>query len=601
MSTSVRNSRLTGGIDKETLRASHGAGRRFIMVGVVASLGSLGLGCNPGEIGGGPAASGSAGNTMTGSAGSGSIAGSGGGTVIDPTQPQSTDWYDGLKAADCSSASTALPASRIWRLSSAQWQNTVTQALDITAPSVAGFPQDQLDPRTGFSTDSTGDKISLSLATSYFDASDAAAALAAPKAIAAFSCLATAPIATACGQMFAAAYGKRLFRRTLTSAETMTYAKYLNSESALDPAQTAVASALKAMMLSPNFLYRTELGNSKAGTVDLTSDEIASLLSYTIADMPPDDMLQQAATAGQLSNATTRSVQAERLAAMPSAKNKLATFWREYLALGSAPTTAGLDLSAYNEATTFFSKIVLENGGTLKELLTAPYTYADITAAAIYGTTKPAADGKLMLDPTQRAGFLTSTAMLSQTAAPSQAATVIHRGLLVRERVLCQTPPPPPASVVPDPAQIQMAGDNATAKENYDFFAMTHASCNSCHTFFQPLGLAFENYDATGKYRTAYPSGKPILTTGKLTYAGDATGDYTNVADMAQKLGNSDMAGYCMAQQFAQFAFGRSVSLDQEACTIKSMGDFVTGKGGQVRELLASFAAAPTVYKRFHQ
>ena len=75
----------------------------------------------------------------------------------------------------------------------------------------------------------------------------------------------------------------------------------------------------------------------------------------------------------------------------------------------------------------------------------------------------------------------------------------------------------------------------------------------------------------------------------------------TNVIDMAGKLAKSQMAQYCFTQQYAEFAFGRSVSLDQEPCTGKTMGDYVTQKGGQVRQLLVSFAASPAVYRRIHQ
>jgi Protein of unknown function (DUF1588)/Protein of unknown function (DUF1592)/Protein of unknown function (DUF1595)/Protein of unknown function (DUF1587) len=558
-----------------------------------------------GSISGGPGA-GSTGTTSpsgAGGTGAGSVPGTTGtGGIQVITGPATTSsWYDAFSAADCTAAPTALPATRIWRLSASQWSNTVAQALSISAPNVASFPQDQVDPGTGFSDDSTGDKVTLPLASAYFDASDAVATQAAPAALTAFACLATAPIPTSCGGMFVTSYGQKLFRRALTPTEVTTYATYLNSESKLDPAQTAVASTIKAMLMSPNFIYRTELGSSKAGTVDLTSDEIASLLSYSIADAPPDAQLQAAAAAGQLSDPAMRTTQAERLAALPAAKTKLSNFWNEYLALGTAPTAAGIDQSTYNEAMTFFSKVVWDNSGSLKDLLTAPYTYADATAAAVYGTAKPDATGKLTLDPTQRAGFLTSLAMLTQTSAVSQAATVIHRGLLVRERVLCETPPPPPPTVVPDPAQIQQAGADATARENYNLFAMTHASCNACHQTFQPLGLAFENYDGVGKFRAAYPSGKPIDATGTLTSAGDAMGDYTSAVDMANKLGGSKITQYCFAQQFAEFAFGRPVSFSQETCTIRSMGDYVTGKGGQVHELLASFAAAPTVYRRIHQ
>jgi hypothetical protein len=579
-------------------------GRPFRIAGLFAIIAPVSmLACAAGEISGPHPGTGT--GTSAGTAGTGTVtgtAGAGGVTVIATPAPPGSGWYDSLKAADCSLAATALPASRIWRLSSTQWKNTVAQALALSAPDVSAFPNDQIDPQTGFSDDSTGDKVTLPLASAYFDASDRVATQAAPAAAMAFPCLATAPIAVTCGQMFVQNYTQRLFRRAPTPAETATYANYLNSESKLDPAPMAVASTIKAMLMSPSFLYRTELGSSKPGAVDLTGDEIASLLSYTIADMPPDAQLVQAAAAGQLTDATARTAQAERLAALPGAKDKLATFWREYLAIGDAPTTPGIDASMHAEAETFFAKVVWDNAGGLKDLLTAPYTYADATVAAVYGTAKPAMDGKLMLDPTQRSGILTSASMLAKTAAPSQAATVIHRGLLVRERLLCQIPPPPPATVVPDPLQIQMAGPDATAKENYEQFKMAKPGCDVCHQNFQPLGLAFESYDALGKFRTAYPmTGKPIITAGELTGAGDASGTYTNVVDMATKIAGSQISQYCFAQQYAAFAFGRAVNIDQEACTIRSMGDFVAGKSGQVRELLASFAAAPTVFRRFHQ
>ena len=557
-----------------------------------------------GSIGGGPGGSGSGSSSGSGSTtGTGTgTAGTGGVQVITSGTPSSTSWYDTLTAADCTSAPTALPSTRIWRLSAVQWQNTVVATLGLSAPNVSTFPPDQVNANTGFDDDSTGDMITLPLAQAYFDASDTVSTQAAAGAMTAFPCLATTPVAAGCAQMVATSYGTKLFRRATTPAEVTTYSNYLVSEAKLDPTATAVGSMLKAMLMSPNFAYRTELGNSKPGTVDLTNDEIASLLSYTIADVPPDATLSQA----NLTDAATRATQVQRLAALPGAETKFVNFWTQYLALGAAPTTPGIDLYSYNEALSFFSKVAWDGMGAFKDLVTADYTYVDptdttLTLAKVYGTNKPDATGKLMLDPTQRTGFLTSVAILTQTSAPSQAATVIHRGLLVRERMLCQTPPPPPVNVNRDPTLIEQAGPNATARENYAKFATDNPGCNACHTTFQPLGLAFESYDAVGKFRTVDPGGMALDLTGTLDQAGDATGAYTDVIDMASKIADSKMAQYCFTQQYAEFAFGRSVSLDQEACTIRGMGDYVTQQGGQIRQLLASFAATPTVYRRIHQ
>jgi hypothetical protein len=576
------------------------AGMMLMLVGAMGTSACTAVG----SVSGGPgSAQGSGGNTGGGNTGVGASTGTGGIKPIDMGGGSTTNasWYEALTAANCSQPPTALPSSRIWRLSAVQWSNTVAAALGVTAPDVSAFPPDQVDPRTGYLDDSTGDKITLALASAYYDKGDAVATQAVPGIITAVPCLGQTPVTAACGQMVATQYGAKLFRRPVTPTEAMGYATFLTGQIAAgDTAQVALASTLKTMLMSPSFAFRTELGTSKAGPVDMTTDEIASLLSYSIADIPPDMPLQ--AVSAQLGDPAVRTAQAERLAGLSTAKNKLNEFWSEYLALGDKPTAVGIDQSTWMEATTFFSKVVWDNSGTLKDLLTAPYTYADKTVAAVYGTAQPDATGKLMLDPTQRAGFLTSIAMLTQTAALSQAATVIHRGLLVRERVLCQVPPPPPPTVVPDPTQIQTI-PNATARQNYAAFAMNRKDCNGCHQFFQPLGLAFEVYDANGKYRTQYPApiSMPIDSSGTLDTAGDAAGPYMDAVGMAQKLGGSQMAQYCMSQQFAEYALGRSVSLDQEACTVKSMGDYVTSKQGQVRTLLASIAASPTLTRRFHQ
>lgn len=536
------------------------------------------------------------------SAGGGAGPGGGkGGAIPSGGSGNSAGWYQALTAASCAGTPAAFPSSRVWRLSATQWKNTVAAALGIAPPDVSAFPADPIDPISGFSNDATDTKVTFQLASAYLDAGESAANQAAAKALTTYACLGTAPIAAACAQTFVADYGQRLFRRALTDAETTSYAKYLASESALDPPATAVATILRAMLMSPNFVFRTELGSSKPGVVDLTQDEIAALLSYTIADSPPDAALTTAADKGQLSDPAVREAQAARLAALPAAKDKLATFWREYLALGQAPTTPGIDASMYAEAQNFFSKIAWDQKGGFADLMTAPYTYADATVAAVYGGAQPATDGRLALDPMQRAGFLTSAALLSQTAASSQAATVIHRGLLVRQRALCETPPPPPPDVQRDPSQVQPGGDNATARENYDLFKVAKPACDACHSMFQPLGLAFEAYDAAGKFRTMDPSGKAIITTATLTGAGDANGDFATAVDLVKKIGASQIGQYCFTGQFAQFAFGRPISLEDEACTVRGMGDYVRAKGGALVQLFTAIATAPTAFRRYHQ
>jgi hypothetical protein len=547
-------------------------------------------------------------NASSGGAGNGGGAagttGAAGALSHDPP-PDSSGWYGALTAANCSAAPTALPQSRIWRLTARQWKNAVESAFKITGLDVSGFPKDEIDPRTGFTEDSTDNRVTLGLANVYYDGGDGIGAKAAPGMIAAYPCLGTVPITLACGQMVVADYGRHLFRRPLMPAETTTYATFLADQSKLDPAATAVGTLVRVMLLSPEFLYRTELGASTPGRVTLSGYEIASLLSFSIADVPPDEALLQKAASGDLAKPDVREAVARDLLMQPGAKLRLADFWRQYLDLTDITPTADIDaatgMAIVQETTSFFDHVVWDGPGGFNDLLTSKYTYADPKVAALYGTMVPGPDGKLALTPTERSGFLTQASTLIGTSAPSQAATVIHRGVLVRERLLCQDPPPPPAGFVPNPAQIQTAGPDATAKENYDVFAMANPGCNVCHQTFQPLGISFESYDTTGRFRTSYPSGKPVLTGGTLTDAGDATGPYTDVVDMASKLGQSKIGQYCFTKQFAQYAFGRTISAEQEPCMVRGMGDFVTQNGGAARELFTSLAHVDSAYTRIHQ
>jgi hypothetical protein len=576
-------------------------GRSLLLAGLFTA-GCTGAISRPNQAN--PQTQGTAGTGSTGAAGGTGTAGTG--TVSKDPPPDSKGWFGALTAANCSAAPAALPQSRIWRLTARQWKATVEQAFKLTGLDVSGFPKDEIDPRTGFSEDSTDNRVTLGLASVYYDGGDSIGQKAAPGMIAAFPCLGTTPIAVACGQMAVADYGRRLFRRPLTPAETSTYATFLADQSKLDPAATAVGSLVRVMLLSPDFLYRTELGAATPGMVTLSGYEIASLLSFTIADVPPDEALLAKAASGELATPTGRETAARALLALPGARQRLADFWRQYLNLTDITPTADIDAATgqavVQETTSFFDHVVWDAPGGFKDLMTAKYTYADPKVAKLYGTMVPGADGKLVLTPTQRSGFLTQASFLMSTAAPSQAATVIHRGVRIRERLLCQEPPPPPPGFVPNPAQVMTAGPDATAKENYTVFAAANPGCNVCHQTFQPLGISFESYDAVGHYRTSYPTtNKPIETAGTLSDAGDATGDYTDVVDMATKIGNSKIGQYCFTKQFAQYAFGRTISAEQEPCMIRGMGDYVTQNGGAIRELFTSLARVDSAYTRIHQ
>jgi len=493
-----------------------------------------------------------------------------------PAVPEPTDWFEAVQKADCNSAGT-LARTRIRRLSTAQWNNTVSQNLGVS-PGGTAFPEDALSASTGFTTDADLNKVNVLLANAYFDAGATLAPQVARAAIAKYSCLATAAADATCASTFVKDYGARLFRRPLTDEETTRYSGFLGAQAALDAGATAVASTVQAMLLSPNMVYLTELGSSQPGEVTLTPYEQAALISYTVADAPPDQALLQAAQKGALGDAAERAAHAQRLLQSPGARAKYADFWDQYLPLGELRGAQGVDATLAaaitDETKQHFDKIVWQQNGSFMDLLTAPYTYGAAALSAIYGTLTPGAQsGTSMLPAGQRAGFLTQAGFLFVPESASVPHKVVHRGLTVRRRLLCQSPPPPPANLMPTAADLQPLGADATPRESFAAFQTSKPACAACHNAFQPIGLAFEEFDNMGKYRTTYPSGKPIDTSGTLSDAGDASGPYKDAVEVAQRIGQSKIGEYCFNKQYAEYALGRHLNASADACVIRAASD----------------------------
>jgi hypothetical protein len=352
------------------------------------------------------------------------------------------------------------------------------------------------------------------------------------------------------------------------------------------------------MLLSPNMVYLTELGTSQPGEVTLTPYEQASLISYTIADVPPDAALLAAAQKGTLNDAAERASHAQRLLQSATARAKYADFWQQYLPLGDLRGAAGVDptLSAAIEDETkqHFEKIVWQQSGSFADLVTAPYTYGAMALSAVYGALTPGQNGALNLPAGQRAGFLTQAGFLFLPETASVPHKVVHRGLAVRRRLLCQSPPPPPANLMPTAADLQPLGADATPLESFTAFQAQKPQCAACHNSFQPIGLAFEEFDNMGKYRTAYESGKPVITSGELNDAGDASGPYANAVEIAQHIGTSKIGEYCFNKQYAEYALGRHLNAATDACVIRAPSDLAANSPIQKLAVVLSDVEART-------
>lgn len=395
-----------------------------------------------------------------------------------------------------------------------------------------------------------------------------------------------------------------VLRRRPTADERARYrALIVDAASATE----GVATALHAMLVSPAFLYRAELGEPHGDGYRLTGDEVAAALSYGLWGTTPDAALWAAADAGELTTPDGIERHVRRMLDDPRARDLVGRFALQWVSGEAIETVdkqpdrfAGFDArvraALAAETRNFAAHVVFDGGGTLRELLTADYTVVDEVAAAHYGMPGvtggprpvPYGDGR-------RAGVLGHATMLA-TQAHSDQTSPIRRGLFVRRNLLCHDlpPPPPTAGGVPD------VDPDATTRER---FAQHTADpvCAGCHTYIDGLGFGFEHFDPVGRWRDD-EDGRPIDATGEVRgLEGLGTGagatPYATVPELAAMLADSDAAAACFVRQSFRFTRGYVETL-AERCARRSLTERFRASGGDIRELLVDLFVSPDFLER---
>jgi Protein of unknown function (DUF1592)/Protein of unknown function (DUF1588)/Protein of unknown function (DUF1595)/Protein of unknown function (DUF1587) len=437
-------------------------------------------------------------------------------------------------------------AQPIRRLSHTEYEHTLRDlfgaaalpALDLVA-----------DPRVGgFSNNAAALAPSDLLTRQYYEA---ARALAGSLDV---TTLASCNAADAgCDEQLVRELGLRVFRRPLTDDEVERLMSLYDAGGSFEVGARLV---VQTMLLSPEFLYRPELGTDDGF---LTGYETASRLSYFLWATMPDDALLQAAADGELDTQDGVEAQVVRMLADDKARDGMLLFHREWLDLERVEHVLklpeeGFD-AAYAEsmresAERFVWETLFENEGSLRELLTSSNVPVDATMAALLGVDAPT-DGweTVSLDPTERAGILTHPAFLASHAYAAYPSPVL-RGVFVMDRVMCNPPAPPPEGVnttLPEP-------DDTAPQTNREWYegATTEkgGQCAGCHTTINPLGYAFEHYDAMGRFR-AQDNG----------FAVDASGaalglEFGDAIEMSSQLGSSDAFSECVVDKWIAYATG---------------------------------------------
>jgi hypothetical protein len=317
------------------------------------------------------------------------------------------------------------------------------------------------------------------------------------------------------------------YRRPLAASDVQGVLKFYDEGAKESGFEGGVRFALEALLSSPHFIFRVEEkpATAKSGDRFVLSDlDVASRLSFFLWGTPPDASLIAAARRGALSTTAGVQAQARRMLADPRSEALATRFAAQWLRLQDLDKVHpdALQFPDYHqqladdmrrETETFFAQIVRENKSVL-DLYTANYTYLNESLARHYGiagVTGPEFRRVQYADD-KRAGILGHASVLTLTSVANRTSPVL-RGKWVME-VLLGSPPPPPPPGVPDLEETKDAkeGRMLTTRERMEMHR-ANATCKSCHMFMDPIGLALDNFDVTGRWRIR-ENGMPLDTRG---------------------------------------------------------------------------------------
>lgn len=486
----------------------------------------------------------------------------------------------------------------IRRLNRFEYNNTIRDLLGDASTPADQFPSEE--KRLGFDNNATALQVSPALTEQYMISAEALATTAVTSNMSkVVSCDPTAAAgADACAKSFIQTFGRRAFRRPLTSDEETTMKSVFDVGAQTDFA-SGIRLVIETFLQSAPFLYRVEFGAPPASgesVTKLTSWEMASRLSYLIWQSMPDDTLLDAASNDELSTSDQVAAQVSRMMDDQRAHDVFAHFHELWLHVDqiasvdkdtSVFTTFSKDLVPLMQQETrqFLDYVVWDGPGNLEALLTSPTTFLNDKLAVYYGEGSASGSGftRVDLDATKHAGILTQGGMMAAIGKANQTAPV-QRGKFVREQLLCQPLSPPPANIMIKPPDI-----SPTLSTRERFAAhRTQDLCATCHTLMDPIGLGFENYDGAGLYRSE-ENGKPIDATGQVNQS-DIPGTFNGAVDLAHKLAQSKQVQGCVTKSWFRYAYGRAET-DDDGCTLQTVNQKFAASQFDLKSLVVALTA----------
>jgi hypothetical protein len=396
-------------------------------------------------------------------------------------------------------------------------------------------------------------------------------------------CTPTGAVDDSCAETFLTEFGRRAWRRPLTTDEVAVWMGISAAAAEIGDVWDGLEFAVAGILTSPHFLYRVELGEpdpDRPGGHRFTDYEMAERLSFLLWNSIPDDELLAAAEAGELTTRDGLLNQTERLMASPRAREGMRTFFRDYLELYEVSHvskdpylfnhwSSTIGVAAEEETLRLFEDWVFETEGDYRDLFTTRRSYVDPELAALYNVRSPTREGFEVIEFTaeaNRAGLLGHASLLAMHAHPTLSSPTL-RGKFIRETLLCQPLPPPPAGLN---TAIPEADQELPTMRDRLMFHMQEESCASCHALTDPIGFGLENYDGIGRYR-ASENGATIDASGDF---GNGEDTFTDALELGARISRHDSLGPCFTSNVFRYATGHRESFGEAEAILRLSDDF---------------------------
>ena len=604
---------------------------------------------NPGTAGSSSGSAGTSGGTAgssSGSAGtSGGTAGSSSGSAGTSGGTAGSSSGSGGTSATGTGGSTATACTpitplprRLWRLSVEQWGAAVQTLLGLTTAPV-------LSSRGGeqafafFSDASLGVDNPMQF-DMYTQAETVLTTIDSTVTTTIAPCTGTTATAqTTCANTWVSAFAPKAYRRTLDASEVTNLMK-VYAQGAMQDYKTGIKLMIEAIIISPSFIYRTELGapstadaSGKYPDTTLTPYEVASQLAFTLLGTLPDAALTAAAANGSLGTASGIQTQINRLLALPAVQANLTNIvlgWFNISQLfsktkdtalisalsASEQDLTGIESDLFTSTQQYVNGVLWSGSGKIDDLMTSQTVYVNQRLATLYPGLTYAAGKAPTSDSTfvaatwpasqGRSGILTQPSYLWSASDPA-ANSIVKRGKGIHDNVMCQdslgspvdlsTPMAMAVIACTNPSVAGAAPDSTCDSEILKSDArMAYQPCKTCHSQMDPYSRVLQNFGPIGNYRTLDEAGRPIDPSVTFVPSSPLAGtSLTGVQAFTAALVSSGVIDGCSVQQMANYAMGAELQKYNtcEINTVRAMTDG-TVKSLFSNVLLASFMRART-------